>query len=172
MNPQSAGILLYRFKSNRLEVFLAHPGGPFWAKKDAGAWSIPKGLFEDGETPLEAAKREFKEETGVLVEGEFIELGSLKQPSKKIVHAWALEKDVDASSVVSNTFALEWPNGSGNIKEYPEIDRAEWFGISEARIKILKGQAKFIDILLERIQYVPAETVEDNPSSPEQGSLF
>jgi predicted NUDIX family NTP pyrophosphohydrolase len=117
MSVHSAGIILFRFKNEKLEVMLVHPGGPFWAKKDDGAWSIPKGLFEENENPLDAAKREFKEETGYEVGGEFIELGELKQPSRKIVHAWALEKDIDETKIVSNTFTLEWPKNSGNIKE-------------------------------------------------------
>lgn len=133
---------------------LVHPGGPFWANRDEGAWSIPKGLIDGNETALDAAKREFKEETGFEVEGAFIELGELKQPSKKTVHAWAFEKDIDKTQIVSNTFELEWPKNSGNINEYPEIDKGAWFGLAQARIKILKGQAGFIDRLVERIGYV------------------
>ena len=157
MIPQSAGILLFKYVDGDLRVMLAHPGGPYWAKKDNGAWSIPKGLFEENEEPIKAAKREFKEETGFDVEGELIELGSLKQPSHKIVYAWAVEQDIDVSKIVSNTFELEWPNNSGNIKEYPEIDRCQWFGVAEAKIKILKGQAAFIDTLIKRLQYIPTE---------------
>jgi predicted NUDIX family NTP pyrophosphohydrolase len=130
---------------------LVHPGGPFWAKKDEGAWSIPKGLFEDGEEPLAAAKREFKEETSVDVDGRFTELGELRQPSRKVIHAWALESDLDPDAIVSNTFELQWPRHSGVVRTYPEIDRAGWFGIAEAREKILKGQVGFLDRLLEMI---------------------
>ena len=153
MTVQSAGILLFRFKNELLEVMLVHPGGPFWVNKDLGAWSIPKGLIEENEQPLEAAKREFEEETGFDVEGDFVELGALKQPSKKIVHAWALKKDIDTTKIVSNTFELEWPRHSGQIREYPEIDRGAWFGIEEAKLKISKGQVKFLDILVKRIGY-------------------
>ena len=130
---------------------LAHPGGPFWAKRDEGAWSIPKGLLEENEDPLEGAKREFREETGHAVEGAFIDLGELKQPSRKIVHAWAIEGDLDTDAIESNTFALEWPRNSGHVSEYPEIDRAEWFEIGQARTKISKGQAGFIDRLVEAV---------------------
>jgi predicted NUDIX family NTP pyrophosphohydrolase len=151
---QSAGILLFRFESRELEVMLVHPGGPLWANRDEGAWSIPKGLIDENETALDAAKREFKEETGFEVEGEFIKLGQLKQSSKKTVHAWAVEKDIDETQIVSNTFELEWPKDSGNMNEYPEIDRGAWFGLAQARIKILKGQARFIDRLVERLGYV------------------
>lgn len=149
MVVHSGGILLFRFNNHKTEVLLVHPGGPFWTKKDEGAWSIPKGVFEENESPLDAAKREFKEETGFEAEGELIELGNLTQPSKKIVHAWALEKDLDETKVVSNKFALEWPKRSGIMKEFPEIDRASWFDIDLARKKIQKGQAGFIDRLLE-----------------------
>lgn len=149
----SAGILLYRFIADELQVMLAHPGGPFWINKDDGAWTIPKGLLEENEDPLEAAKREFQEETGVAVDGEFIELGAIKQPSGKIVHAWAaLGGDIDASKIVSNTFTLEWPRNSGKIKEYPEIDKAEWFNESQAKKKILKGQLGFIETLVKRLK--------------------
>lgn len=134
---------------------LVHPGGPYWAKKDKGAWSIPKGLVEENEPPLEAAKREFKEETGFAVAGDFVELGALKQPSKKIVHAWALEKDLDITKIVSNTFELEWPKNSGVIKKYPEIDRGVWFEIGEAKLKILQGQQKFLDILADLLHVEP-----------------
>ena len=155
MTVQSAGILLFRFNNELLEVMLVHPGGPFWVNKDLGAWSIPKGLIEENEQPLAAAKREFEEETGFEVEGDFVELGALKQPSKKIVHAWALQKDIDTSKIVSNTFELEWPRHSGQIKEYPEIDRGAWFGLEEAKLKISKGQLKFLDVLVKRIGYDP-----------------
>ena len=148
MSVHSAGILLFRFRDGQLQVLLGHPGGPLWAQRDAGAWSIPKGLCRSGETPLAAAQREFREETGFGVEGRFIPLGALRQPSGKIVHAWALEKDVDARRVVSNTFSLEWPRHSGNIGTWPEIDRAAWFDLASARQKITRGQAGF----LERLQ--------------------
>lgn len=149
MAVNSAGIILYRFKNEKLEVMLVHPGGPFWAKKDNAAWSIPKGLFEENENPLEAAKREFKEETGLEVQGEFIELGKLKQPSRKIVQAWALDKDLDESKIRSNTFTLEWPKNSGIVKEYPEIDKAGWFDIEQAKTKITKGQLGFLEKLVD-----------------------
>ncbi|WP_455219560.1 NUDIX domain-containing protein [Kaarinaea lacus] len=155
MSVKSAGILLYRFRNKKLEVMLVHPGGPFWVNKDLGAWSIPKGLIEENEPPLEAAKREFKEETGFDVAGDFIELGALKQPSRKIVHAWALEQDLDTKKIVSNTFELEWPRNSGQIKEYPEIDRGAWFGLEEAKRKISKGQVKFIETLIISVRYDP-----------------
>ena len=134
---------------------LLHPGGPFWVNKDLGAWSIPKGLIEENEPPLEAAKREFKEETGFEVNGDFIELGSLKQPSKKIIYAWALEQDIDTKKIVSNSFELEWPRNSGQVREYPEIDKGKWFAIEEAKLKISKGQVKFIDMLKISIRYKP-----------------
>ena len=152
MDVRSAGILLFRYRDRRLEVLLGHPGGPFWADKDAGAWSIPKGLIEGAEDPLDAARREFQEETGFAVAGEFLELGMLRQPSRKTIYVWALEKDIDATRVVSNTFALEWPRRSGKIQHYPEIDRAGWFGLDEARVRIARGQAGFLDRLLEKLQ--------------------
>jgi predicted NUDIX family NTP pyrophosphohydrolase len=145
---KSAGILMYRFQNSGLEVFLVHPGGPFWAKKDAGAWSIPKGEVGEGEDPLNAAKREFREETGFFVEGNFIALTPLKQPSGKHVYAWAVEGDCDSSSVKSNTFSMEWPPRSGRRQEFPEIDRAGWFGIAQAAEKLLPNQRGFLDELL------------------------
>ncbi|NTW77450.1 MAG: NUDIX domain-containing protein, partial [Syntrophaceae bacterium] len=120
-------------------------------KKDDGAWSIPKGIYEEGENPLDAAKREFKEETGQAVAGEFVDLGEVKQPSRKIVHAWALEHDFDTSKIISNTFSLEWPPKSGITREYPEVDRGQWFDVQEARKKILKGQLEFLNRLMEKI---------------------
>lgn len=152
MSKQSAGILLYRYKSNALEVFLVHPGGPFWMRKDEGAWSIPKGLIEENEDPMNAAQREFTEETGFKAEGELIALGQVKQPSNKMVHAWALEMDVDAGELKSNTFALEWPKGSGKIQEYPEADKGEWFNLERAKTKILKGQIVFLNRLVAQVQ--------------------
>src|SRR6185503_14204738 len=143
----SAGLLLYR-RCPELEVFLVHPGGPFWARKDAGAWSIPKGEIEDGEDMLQAAKREFTEETGFTISGEFRSLDPLKQPSGKIIYAWAIEADCDPGQIRSNSFSLEWPPKSGKIQQYPEVDRAAWFNIAEARNKILAGQVGFIEQLI------------------------
>jgi predicted NUDIX family NTP pyrophosphohydrolase len=138
MSKKSAGLLLFREISGRLEVLLVHPGGPFWAKKDEGAWSIPKGEFEDNEDPLAAAKREFEEETGFTPDGEIIPLESLRQPSGKLVYAWAMKCVLDPAGLKSNTFSMEWPSRSGRYQEFPEIDRAAWFTIEEASHKILK----------------------------------
>jgi predicted NUDIX family NTP pyrophosphohydrolase len=151
MSIHSAGILCFRFRDQVLEVLLVHPGGPFWAKRDLGAWSIPKGLIEGEEDPLSAAQREFFEETGFVAQGKFIELGQLKQPSKKIVHAWALQMDLDAEQVKSNTFSMEWPRGSGQMRDYPEVDKGAWFTLAEARQKIYQGQEAFLDRLLHQL---------------------
>ena len=140
MPKTSAGLLLYRHKDGALDVLLVHPGGPFWAHKDEGAWSIPKGEFEPGEDPLDAARREFTEETSLSAAGDFVPLKPLKQPSGKVVHAWAVKGDCDPARVRSNTFVLKG-------REYPEIDRAAWFGLAEARKKILRGQVGFLDEL-------------------------
>ena len=148
MPKQAAGILLFRRSKAGVEVLLAHPGGPLWARKDYGAWTIPKGQFTDGELALDAAKREFEEEMGSAPPGEFQPLGTLKQPSGKVIHAWAAEADFDAAGVKSNLFSMEWPPKSGRMEEFPEIDRAAWFSIDQARIKILKGQQPFLDRLL------------------------
>lgn len=148
----SAGILLYRIRSVALEVFLVHPGGPFWAKKDAGAWSIPKGEFEEGADPLETAKREFFEETGSPIDGRFIALTQQKQRSGKLVHAWAVEGDIDASSVRSNSFSMEWPPRSGKQQEFAEVDKGEWFTIPVAREKLLSGQRGFLDELERKLR--------------------
>jgi predicted NUDIX family NTP pyrophosphohydrolase len=151
MAKQSAGILLYRRKGKQLEVFLGHPGGPFWAKKDQGSWSVPKGEYQDGEEPLQAAIREFEEETGYRPSGDFIQLSTIRQKGHKTVHCWAVEGDLDADSIVSNLFEMEWPPRSGKTKTFPEIDRAAWFPVSMAREKINERQAGFIDELLKRI---------------------
>lgn len=144
MPKLSAGILLYRRKP-RLEVFLVHPGGPFWAKKDA--WSIPKGEYEAGEEPLAAARREFAEETGAPIDGEFLALGQIRQPSGKQVTAWAVEGDFDPAKLVSNTCLVEWPPRSGKEIEIPEVDRGAWFPVDAARGKIFRGQDKLLDRL-------------------------
>jgi predicted NUDIX family NTP pyrophosphohydrolase len=147
----SSGLLLYRSRAGDPEVMLVHPGGPFWARRDAGAWSIPKGEHEPGEDSLAAARREFAEELGIQApRGEALDLGELKQPSGKIVHAWALAADLDVSSVHSNTFELEWPRGSGKLARFPEVDRAGWFAIDAAREKLLRGQLPFLELLLDR----------------------
>ena len=147
MPKNSAGLLIYRFRDGELEVFLVHPGGPFWAKKDLGAWSIPKGEFESGEDPLQAARREFQEETGCVVEGPFRLLTPIKQGGGKVVHAWASEGDCNEAAIRSNTFSIEWPPHSGKSQEFPEVDRAAWMGIETAKQKILKGQVPLIDQL-------------------------
>ena len=146
MVRQSAGLLVYRTTGGELEVFLGHPGGPFYKKKDLGVWSIPKGEFTT-EKPLTAAKREFFEETGFKIKGEFTDLGWVKQKSGKVVYAWACESDLDASKVESNMFSLEFPPRSVNFREYPEIDRAEWFDLETAREKILTYQLPFLSKL-------------------------
>ena len=134
------------------EVFLVHPGGPLWKNKDIGAWSIPKGEFEEGEDPLDAARREFREETGISVDGRFISLTPVKQKSGKLVHAWALEKDIDPDTIVSNTFDLEWPPRSGRRIAVPEVDRCGWFTLAEARQKILPGQEPVLNELAALLQ--------------------
>lgn len=151
MSKKSAGILLYRIKNNIPEVLLAHPGGPFWINKDIGAWTIPKGEFTDEEEPLQAAKREFKEETGADVSGEFMELTPVKLKSGKTVFAWLLKGDMDATQIKSNTFELQWPPKSGIKKTFPEIDKAQWFNTREARKKINPGQIGFIDEFVKRL---------------------
>jgi predicted NUDIX family NTP pyrophosphohydrolase len=149
---RSAGILLYRIAGGGPEVLLVHPGGPFWARKEAGSWSIPKGEYGDGEEPQACALREFEEETGVgLPPGELLELGSVKQKGGKVVTAWAAEGDLDADSVRSNTFTMEWPPRSGRTAEFPEIDRAGWFAIETAHEKLVAAQTEFLDRLVERI---------------------
>ncbi len=149
---QSAGLLLYRFRENRLEVFLVHPGGPYWARKDSGSWSIPKGEYEGDEDPLAAAKREFLEETGCEPgKGPFIAMTAAKQKGGKTVMAWAFQGDCDPSSIRSNTFSMEWPPHSGKKAEFPEVDRAAWFTIDKAREKILQGQIGLLEQLLENM---------------------
>lgn len=143
----SAGILLFRRRGD-LEVFLVHPGGPFWARKDLGVWSLPKGEIGEEEAPLDAAVREFTEETGFAIGGEFRVLEPLRQPGGKTVFAWAVEGDCDPAHLQSNLFAMEWPPKSGRQQEFPEVDRASWFSIEEARARILAGQAPFLDQLL------------------------
>jgi len=147
MPKESAGLLLFRRRAGDLEVFLVHPGGPFWAKKDRAAWSIPKGEFGSGEEPLAAAKREFAEETGFTLGGAYRALGSHKQPGGKTVHAWALEADCDPAAIRSNTFTMEWPPRSGRQQEFPEIDRAAWFPLAAAREKVHQGQVAVLDAL-------------------------
>lgn len=149
MVKQSSGILLYRMVNKTLQVFLVHPGGPFFKNKDAGAWSVPKGEFTDAEDPLIAAKREFLEETGQAVAGDFIKLSPIKLKSGKMVHAWAVEGDIDPSTIISNSFEIEWPPRSGEITSFPEVDRAGWFGVEEACAKVNVAQVRLIEELKE-----------------------
>jgi predicted NUDIX family NTP pyrophosphohydrolase len=144
---RSAGLLLFRRRGHALDVLLVHPGGPIWAKRDAGAWSIPKGEPDADEEPLAAARREFAEELGTPVDGHFIPLTPVRQPGGKTVYAFALEADFDIGTIVSNTFTMEWPPRSGRQQSFPEIDRAEWFALDIARQKILPGQAPLLDEL-------------------------
>ncbi len=145
---KSAGILAYRKRGPAPEIFLVHPGGPFWKNKDLGAWSIPKGEFEDGEEALDAAIREFEEETSLRAVGRFAPLKPVKQKSGKMIYAWALEADLDISQLRSNTFPLEWPPRSGKIIDVLEVDKGEWFSLEEARIKTIPGQLPLIDELV------------------------
>jgi predicted NUDIX family NTP pyrophosphohydrolase len=145
----SAGLLLYRRAGEAVQVLLVHPGGPFWQRKDRGAWTIPKGEVDDGEGLLDAARREFQEETGFAIDAPATPLGHVRLTSGKIVHAFAAEGDLDATQVRSNTFEMEWPRGSGQRRTYPEIDRAEWFDLGEARVRILPAQASLLDALTD-----------------------
>jgi len=148
----SAGLLVYRFRGETLEVFIAHMGGPIWANKKKRGWSIPKGELDHGEQPLEAAMREFREETGMEPpDSELINLGEFQQSSKKKILIWASEGDLDPDTLVSNTFTLEWPPGSGELAEYPEVDRAEWCEIPDAAEKVIKGQVQVLDALREHL---------------------
>lgn len=149
MPKLSAGLLMYR--RSPLQVFLVHPGGPFWAKKDLGAWSIPKGEYTEEESPCAAALREFREETGFAIEGDPIELGTIRQTGGKIVSVWTIEGDCDPAKLVSNTCEIEWPPRSGHKLEIPEVDRGAWFEINEARERILKSQLPAMDLLVQRL---------------------
>jgi predicted NUDIX family NTP pyrophosphohydrolase len=153
MPKLSAGLLLYRVTDDGVEVLIGHPGGPFWARKDEGAWSIPKGEYLEGEDPWAAAQREFLEELGKPApEGPRLDFAPLKQPSGKVITAFAVRGDLDLDGTVSNTFELEWPKGSGNIGEYPEIDRVGWFSVTEANAKLLKGQRPLLDRLMAALE--------------------
>ena len=149
---RSAGVILYRRRDDRVEVLLVHPGGPFWAKKDAGAWSIPKGEFDEAETPEAAARREFEEETGIALTVALRALTPVAQSRGKTVHAFAAEADLDPARVASNTFTLEWPPRSGVMREFPEVDRAQWFGLAEARRRINPAQVVFLERLHEMLE--------------------
>jgi predicted NUDIX family NTP pyrophosphohydrolase len=151
MPKQSAGILMFRRKGHNVEFFLVHPGGPFWAKKDDGAWSIPKGIYEEGEDPRDAAMREFEEETSCRLRGDLVELGSFKQASGKTIRCWAVEGDFDTAKFKSNVFFMEWPPKSGQMREFPEADRGAWFNPVKALQKILRGQRSILTALLERL---------------------
>lgn len=165
MPKQSAGVMLYRRRGDKIEVLLGHPGGPFWAKKDKGVWSIPKGWIDEGETPIDAAKREFLEETGhTLPDGKLLELGTIKQASGKLVYGWAVEGDLDTATIKSNTFTMEWPPKSAQQQEFPEVDRAEWYELGQAFNKIRRGQDEFLDRLAENLDYIV--------DKPEQATLF
>ncbi|TVT42417.1 NUDIX domain-containing protein [Amycolatopsis rhizosphaerae] len=153
---QSAGILLYRKGSGGLEVLLGHMGGPFWARRDAGGWTLPKGEYDPGEEAEAAARREFREELGLPVpSGELTALGSIRQSGGKVVTAWALQADLDPALVVPGTFSMEWPRGSGRFQDFPELDRVAWFGIDQAREKILASQQPFLDRLAELVPRPP-----------------
>jgi predicted NUDIX family NTP pyrophosphohydrolase len=150
-NMRSAGLLMYRRRTGELQVFLVHPGGPFWAKKDLGAWTIPKGTYVEGEDPLGAAKREFTEETSFTAQGEFIGLGNVTQSGGKIVSAWAFEGDCNPADLQSNSCTIVWPPRSKRTMEIPEVDRGEWFSIDEARRRILPSQAPLINMLCDKL---------------------
>lgn len=159
----SAGLLVYRVIEGVPEVLIGHPGGPFWARKDDGAWTIPKGEYDDAEDAWTAARREFAEEVGVPPpDGPRIEFVPLRQPSGKVVTVFAIEADLDVRDAVSNTFTLEWPKGSGKFREYPELDRVGWFSVVDARVKMLKGQRPLLDLLMQELGHsVPDAPLEN-----------
>jgi predicted NUDIX family NTP pyrophosphohydrolase len=168
MAKQSAGILLYRMNGTGVEVLLVHSGGPFWAKKDKGAWSIPKGEFTDDEEPLAAAKREFNEELGSPApEGEYIDLGTVKQSGGKTVYAWTIQADFEPAMFRSNTFTMEWPPKSGQEQEFPEVDKVAWVPLDKAEAKVFKGQVAFFSTLAEKL----GKAIQPS-EPPEQASLF
>ena len=169
MRKTSAGILLYRRRAGRLEVLLVHPSGPFWARKDLGSWSIAKGEYEEGEDPFQAALREFFEETGHQPAGPFLPLMGRRQPSGKLIDVWAAESDFDPSGMVSNTFDMEWPKGSGRLQEFPEVDRAEWFDISEAERRLIPGQRGFLDELYEKLTGARLQVLGEPPPAVTSG---
>jgi len=148
---KSAGIILYRKRNGFLEIFLIHPGGPFWKNKDDGAWSIPKGELDENEDPLKAAQREFKEEKRITINGVFCELTPIKQKSGKLVYAWALEKNIDMPTISSNYFEIEWPPKSKQLKQFPEVDKGEWFNTTSAKQKINPSQVAFIEELMQKV---------------------
>lgn len=160
MTEHSGGILVYKYDEGKLKVMLAHPGGPFWAKKDEESWSIPKGLQEPEEAIMDTAKREFEEETGYKIQKDLLELGTIKQPSKKLITIFAVEMEIDVDAVKSNLFEMEWPPKSGNVQKFPENDRAQWFDIEEAKKKIFKGQKGFLDKLIDVLKYQETKEVE------------
>jgi predicted NUDIX family NTP pyrophosphohydrolase len=171
MKKRSAGLIVYRRRKGQIEVLMAHMGAPWWAKKDAGAWTVPKGEIEEGEEPLATAKREFLEELGLdPPEGEYMALGDIEQQNNKTVTAWAVEGDLDANHVVSNTFETEWPPRSGKKQRFPEIDRAEWKNLEEAAAKSVRGQAELFKRLAEKL----GERFDPDKKAPEpkQNSLF
>ena len=171
MKKHSAGLIVYRLKNGQPEVLLGHMGAPWWAKKDIGAWSIPKGVINEDEQPIEAARREFTEELGLAVpDGDLIDLGDIEQNNNKTVSAWAIEADIDASSIKSNSFKTEWPPRSGKIQEFPEIDRADWFSLPIAAQKSVSGQAELFARLANELHFPFGS--EEIPAAPEQGSLF
>lgn len=179
MARKSAGLIMYRRREGRLQVFLVHPGGPFWKDKDLGAWSIPKGEYPPEEDPLSAAKREFQEETSFKADGPFMELTPVTQPGGKVVQAWAFEGDCDPTAVKSNTFWMEWPPRSGKRQAFPEVDRAAWFDLEEAKERILKGQVGLLVELQHKLSSDRASTTAHPPArsqekanEPEQRSLF
>ena len=155
MAKRSAGLLMYRYRGGALELFLVHPGGPYFRRKDAGIWSIPKGEYTIEEDAFDAARREFHEETGFTADGEFLPLGDIRQRGGKRVTAWAFERDGDAASIRSNSYQIEWPPRSGRQREFPEVDRAGWFSPEEARRRILPSQTELIDRLLEQLAARP-----------------
>ena len=169
----SAGLLIYRKKSNQIEVLIAHMGAPWWAKKDVGAWSIPKGEYSDTEDPEATAEREFEEELGIKPpQGERYELGVIKQNNNKNVVAWALEGDLDVRHTTSNTFKVEWPPRSGKIQEFPEIDRADWFSLEEAAQKLIPAQVEFLQRLAEKLGVKFNPSGHEEPDKPKQNTLF
>jgi predicted NUDIX family NTP pyrophosphohydrolase len=151
MPKRSAGLIMYRIRKGHLEVFLVHPGGPFWADRDTRAWSIPKGEYGEDEEPLKAAVREFGEETGFTAQGDFLDLGFVKQAGGKVVMAWAFQGDCDPHNLSSNVCQMEWPRRSGRMIEFPEVDRGGWFSLTEARKRILESQAPLLVVLSQRL---------------------